>query len=410
MVLRRFTMPFEPMTIEHLGLRLYSTLPPVISELVANAYDADSPKVEVMLPAGPIRQASEVIVRDYGHGLDEDDIQNEYLPIGRNRRGEDLSQLESKSGRRRVTGRKGLGKLSGLGVAKQIQLRSIKDGIATCILIDYDKMKQWSKEKRTDYEPGHILDLSGTTDEPDGVEVTLRQLRRKNAISADVVRRGLARRLAFIGRSFEVVVNGQPIGPGDRLTRKECAKGLSWDVADIPDKTAKGLHLDGWIGFLERSSQIDRGVDIFATEKAVELGSFFNYKSTHAQFARAHLVGEFHADFLDGKEDLASTARTSVVWESETGQELEQWGQAAVRWAFKEWLRIRKEQKEEAIITVAGFDRWLKGRTRREQRVAKRMVSLLVDDPNIEKPSAENLLEIVKSSVEKFYMRKINCR
>jgi len=29
--LRKFEMSFEPMTIEHLGLRLYSTLPPVIS-------------------------------------------------------------------------------------------------------------------------------------------------------------------------------------------------------------------------------------------------------------------------------------------------------------------------------------------------------------------------------------------
>lgn len=44
---RKFTMPFEPMTIEHLGLRLYSTLPPVLSELVSNAFDAESRRVEV---------------------------------------------------------------------------------------------------------------------------------------------------------------------------------------------------------------------------------------------------------------------------------------------------------------------------------------------------------------------------
>ena len=34
-------MSFEPMTIEHLGLRLYSTLPPVLSELVSNSHDAE---------------------------------------------------------------------------------------------------------------------------------------------------------------------------------------------------------------------------------------------------------------------------------------------------------------------------------------------------------------------------------
>lgn len=37
--LPQFTMRFEPMTIEHLGLRLYSTLPPVIAELVSNAHE-----------------------------------------------------------------------------------------------------------------------------------------------------------------------------------------------------------------------------------------------------------------------------------------------------------------------------------------------------------------------------------
>ena len=51
---QRFVMPFEAMTIEHLGLKLYSKLPPVISELVSNAYDADSPKVEISLPSGEI--------------------------------------------------------------------------------------------------------------------------------------------------------------------------------------------------------------------------------------------------------------------------------------------------------------------------------------------------------------------
>lgn len=65
----KYTMPFEPSTVDHLGLRLYSTLPPVIGELVSNAYDAESAKVEVTLPVGPITPASEVIVRDYGHGL-----------------------------------------------------------------------------------------------------------------------------------------------------------------------------------------------------------------------------------------------------------------------------------------------------------------------------------------------------
>ena len=104
--LPKFTMQFEPMTIEHLGLRLYNSLPPVITELVSNAYDAEAPAVEVSLPTGEISEKSEVVVRDYGHGLSHE-LQADYLPIGRNRRGDDSSVVMSKNGMRVVTGRKG---------------------------------------------------------------------------------------------------------------------------------------------------------------------------------------------------------------------------------------------------------------------------------------------------------------
>ena len=34
-------MRFDPNVITHLGIQMYSTLPPVIAELVSNSYDAD---------------------------------------------------------------------------------------------------------------------------------------------------------------------------------------------------------------------------------------------------------------------------------------------------------------------------------------------------------------------------------
>jgi hypothetical protein len=138
-----FTMQFEPMTINHLGLRLYSTLPPVISELVSNAYDAESKKVEVSLPVGPINQDSEVVVRDFGHGMDATELQSEYLPIGRNRRGHSSSNVMSKNGKVRVTGRKGLGKLSAFGVASEMEIRAVKGGHAVCLCINYEALNAW---------------------------------------------------------------------------------------------------------------------------------------------------------------------------------------------------------------------------------------------------------------------------
>lgn len=403
MSLPRFTMPFEPMTIEHLGLRLYNTLPPVIAELVSNAYDAESPKVEVVIPTDEITLESEVIVRDFGHGMDVPEVQAEYLPIGRNRRGESSRDVMSKNGKVRVTGRKGLGKLSSFGVADEMEIRTVKKGQAVTLRLRYSDMKEWGKKRPgKPYEPKVIAGRTGATKDSDGVEVTLRRLRRTRRIDPDSLRKGLARRLVVIGPNFKVLINGVAVQPGDRMQRKDCKAGQSWDVKDVPvgPEVSNGHEVSGWIGFTDRASQVNRGVDIFASNKAVELGSYFSYASTHAQFARAHLVGEVHADFLDEDEDLIGTARNQVVWESPLAQALQEWGRDTLKWAFDQWVELRREAKAEIIIREAGFDRWLEGREPREQRAARRMIKLLADDENLDPASARPLLEIVKSSVE----------
>jgi hypothetical protein len=393
------------MTIQHLGLRLYSTLPPVISEFVSNAYDADSPKVEIQLPIGKITQSSEIVIRDFGHGMTASEINEEFLAIGRNRRGPESKNFKSKSGKRRVTGRKGLGKLSAFGVASEMDLRSIQSGQAICLRLNYQAMETWmhKHEPNVPYQPSLVKERTGSTKDRDGVEITLRGLRRKSTISADDVRRGLATRLSFIGEDFKVLINGTQVIPEDRLTKNECE--YSWGISNLPNggKINSKTKVKGWIGFLEKSSQKGRGVDIYATGKAVEIGSYFNYPSTHAQFARAHLVGQIHADFLDaaGKDgDRVATARNSVVWGTPEGQALEQWGHKTLKWAFDQWLSARKKERETTLTHGTGFDEWLKGRSSRERRIAQRMVGLLIENDDLDEDSAKPLLEIVKSSVE----------
>lgn len=75
--------------IEDLGIKLYGKLPPVMSEIVANSWDADAKKVEIRLPDGPIKKDSTITVSDDGTGMSYDDIAERYLQIGRKRRDED---------------------------------------------------------------------------------------------------------------------------------------------------------------------------------------------------------------------------------------------------------------------------------------------------------------------------------
>ena len=61
-------MRFDPQTINHLGLRMYSTLPPALAELISNSYDADAEKVTITLSeAGGTPK--EIKIEDDGIGL-----------------------------------------------------------------------------------------------------------------------------------------------------------------------------------------------------------------------------------------------------------------------------------------------------------------------------------------------------
>lgn len=394
----KFTMEFEPTTIEHLGLKLYTSLPPVIGELVSNAWDADAQEVTISIPEGPIAEGSEVVVADNGEGMDPGELQDKYLFIGRNRREADRTEVTGKG--RPLTGRKGLGKLSAFGIADELEIRTVRNRFAATIRLNYQAMRSWPRGRP--YEPTIVTERSGTTNESNGTTVTIKSLRRKRAIGLDWIKRELARRFRFIGSDFCVRINGAPIEPTDRRKKEDCR--AAWDVAELKSgrvvDAAEDWKATGWIGIVEKSSQVDRGVDIYARGKAIELDTMFNLKTTHAQFARAYVVGEINAEFLDADEDRIATARNSVNWETEAGQKLQEWGEKALKDVFDRWLALQHKEKEERIVKVAKFDEWLASRTSREQRVAKRLLKVIVEDPDIDPESAGPLLEIIKSNVE----------
>ncbi len=63
-----FKIEFDIGTIKHLGLQMYSTLPPVIGELVANAWDADAEHVDITIPKTTFTDDSVIVIEDDGEG------------------------------------------------------------------------------------------------------------------------------------------------------------------------------------------------------------------------------------------------------------------------------------------------------------------------------------------------------
>ena len=272
-----YEMKFDVGTIKHLGLQMYSTLPPVIGELVANGWDANATKVEITIPDTPINdQTSEIIVKDDGDGMSDEDVRVKYLIIGRDRREEEQSD-ETRLGRR-IMGRKGIGKFSAFGIAKEIVIESKKDNIVSHFEMNYDELMSKGDARVIEFPR-----LEPTGDVDKGTKITLRYITKFKTRSIPItrIRRGLARRFAIIGEAqdFDVVINGVPISPEDRDLQQLLDTDMDdnpylWEYDDEEIEPDTGWTVSGWIGALDRTSAaddgIDRGIVLMARGKMVQ--------------------------------------------------------------------------------------------------------------------------------------------
>ena len=119
----KLELRFDPRTIEHLGIKMYSQLPYALAELVANAYDAGAENVTIQLYDNDPTNKSIVVIDD-GDGMSYDEVNTNFLVIGRKRRDDDKSRENSKG--RRITGKKGVGKLALFGIGKTIRIATTK--------------------------------------------------------------------------------------------------------------------------------------------------------------------------------------------------------------------------------------------------------------------------------------------
>ena len=74
--IRELQVSFDIATIDHLGVKLYSTIPPMIAELVSNAWDADAHIVKIYFnEKGP----KSISVQDDGMGMSFDELNTKFL-------------------------------------------------------------------------------------------------------------------------------------------------------------------------------------------------------------------------------------------------------------------------------------------------------------------------------------------
>lgn len=344
-----FKMDFDIATIKHLGLQMYSTLPPVIGELVANAWDANATKVEITIPDKPIDDRSQIIIKDNGIGMSESDLREKYLIVGRDRRESESTERTPAPYERQIMGRKGIGKFSAFGIAKELEIESACNDGASRFVMDYDKMLEGASRYHAEFPP---LPPTGTVSQ--GTMITLRRITkfRNRQISLKPLRRKLARRFAVIGEQeqFEVIINGAPISVEERDLKRLLAKDADgqpylWEFNE-EIKPDTGWIVTGWIGALERTTPaadgVERGISILARGKLVQEPFLFE-AVVGQQYALPYLVGELHAEFVDKAEDTIGTSRNVLVWDTDENTKLKEWGQQQVKKIAREWAKKRQD-------------------------------------------------------------------
>ncbi|MGB0557534.1 MAG: ATP-binding protein, partial [Paracoccaceae bacterium] len=185
----QLTLRYDPLTIKHLGVSLYSQLPSVLSELVSNAYDADAENIEIDLRESG--KGKEIYVKDDGHGMSFDEINQKYLLVGRNRRTEQGAGKSPGKGRP-VIGKKGLGKLSVFGVCTEIEVRTVKDGLENRFSMDLHEIERLKGE----YHPD-VKAQNKETKDGNGTEIWLKKLKRKSPFDLPALQKNLSRKFTI---------------------------------------------------------------------------------------------------------------------------------------------------------------------------------------------------------------------
>ena len=137
--------------LNHLGINLYSNIPSVLAEVVANSWDADAESVKIQIDI----DEDVITITDDGHGMTEKEINDRFLYVGYERR-KNQSAVTLKH-KRPVMGRKGIGKLSLFSIAGKIEVQSIKDGKKNRFQMVLDDIKKAIEKGDSTYYPS-VLD------------------------------------------------------------------------------------------------------------------------------------------------------------------------------------------------------------------------------------------------------------
>lgn len=353
---KELLMSFDPRTIQHLGIRMYSTLPPVVAELIANAYDADASFVNINLVDDKDRKF--VIVSDDGVGMTFSEINSKFLRIGRDRRREE--DEETTASGRKVIGKKGIGKLSFFGIADEILITTCKEGKMNRFNLSWESIKSSSGGK---YNPKIVEKDRKCPKDQKGTEIVL-DIKRRSDFDPGALALSLSKIFIF-DKDFRAAVQhngGEQIVVDNKLRFSELDQQFTWKLPF--GKKAVEIDYDYWNVIkgsiittrkpIPPNSNL-RGITLFSRNKLVNLPEYFSSSASSHFFS--YLTGWLEVDFIDDlDEDVISTNRQSLNWDHPDTRELKEYLAGVINFVSREWREKRAEQRTEEAQEKIGIN------------------------------------------------------
>ena len=393
-------LKFDPNTIEHLGVSLYSKLPSVLSELVSNSWDADADNVSIDFSESD--DEKQIIYIDDGNGMTFDELNKNYLVIGRNRR-RDTGKQTSEGGRP-VIGKKGLGKLSVFGICDEIEVISIKDGLKNQFTMNLNDIR--SSQGNT-YQPT-IIAKDEKTPLESGTTLVLKQVRRKSGFDLEDIALSLSKKFTIFDRMIiSVTKNGDDdnaIAVTNELKFTSFNTEFKWElpIEKLDASYPRWKQVSGTIMTLKtpvKDTEM-KGVYLTSRGKIVNEASFYGLRDTD-QF-HSYVTGYVEVDFIDDfDDDVISTDRHSLNWEHTETRALQQHLQAIIKKIGGEWRKKRAEAKKSSIEQKhkIGIDDWKQDLPKYERDLSDKIIDPILENSNI---NVDESADIIDNVIGKF--------
>ena len=386
----KYQMNISNTVLYHLGINLYSNVPAVLSEVVANSWDADATNVYIEI------EKDRITIIDDGHGMTLKDINEKYLLVGYPRRIHNEAVTDRY--KRKVMGRKGIGKLSLFSIAETVKIETFKEEEKNGFVMSKQKIDNHIEQKNEQpYEPEPLSESDIEITES-GTRIVLTDLKKRiSKAHANYLRKRIARRFSIIAEdNFNVFVDGEPV----KITDRDYFRKIQylWHYGEDSEKYVKLCNnlensehtekkdgtieirdednienltgsVKGWIGTVRKPNELtdrDENINenlnkivIMVRGKLAQENILDDFRQSG--FYTKYLIGEIHANFLDmdNLDDIATTSRQEIIKDSPRYDALKTWMKNELFYIRDKWDEWRSEIVTREVNQIPAIKEWL---------------------------------------------------